>query len=539
MAVLSNGLASRFTSFVGLKGAQLSGQVTLGAIEAAGGAIQHAGKQFAAGALRGAIDGLVSGMVGEVVLTAADEATWRRSVWDVVASFGGAILRGGTIGAVTGGVVGGGLEALAAFVQRSRIESLVSDLEAAGIARSQLDNLSMDTVTRIGQLDAAFAASDMAEAQRLMSQLSGEIDAGRMRLFEAALVRRYLGESALAAQGLTNMAGAADVLPPGFRASADDLAHFRTLCSDPTVASWFTRDLGGTSVDEWYDAIIARLGADHPAVAGLSNAPLERRQHRAGDHGGDAMKEETWQQALEGWLAAGRPGGASVEAYRQWTHTHFDLPRHRQLHLAEKRALDEAGWTEAPQAFEAAIPSFRLEPEGRYATADGSVKAVLQRIHGPGGAILHPRVALTEPAQPMLNGLLLASNALRLKGLCEHVLGGRVYHHVPLPGEAALAPRSWLLDPRPDDARDTFKVWEQGGEHIEIGPRRVLLLALELQVQANLRPWEGKTPRKRWFGGVDAGELPPWVGHVRPLHVSLLAELRGERLTLLGRDGAG
>jgi hypothetical protein len=213
-------------------------------------------------------------MVGEVVMTAADEATWRRNVWSVVASFGSAILRGGGIGAATGGLVGGGMEALGAFVQRSRLQGLVQDLEGAGIPPSQLDTLPVETVQRIGQLDAAYAASDMVEAQRLMSQLSGELDPARARLIEACLVRRYLGEAALAAQGLDAMAGAADVLQSGFRASAQDLKDFRSLCSDPSIASWFRNDLGGNSLDEWYEAIVSRIGADHPAATSLSREEL-------------------------------------------------------------------------------------------------------------------------------------------------------------------------------------------------------------------------------------------------------------------------
>ena len=144
----------------------------------------------------------------------------------------------------------------------------------AGIPRSQVDNLSVDTVTRIGQLDAAFAAADMDEASRLLAELSSDIDPGRMRMFEAVLVRRHLGQSALAAQGLENMAGAADVLTPGFRASADDLSDFRTLCGDPAIASWFKSDLGGNNIDDWYEAIIARIGADNPTVAGMSREEL-------------------------------------------------------------------------------------------------------------------------------------------------------------------------------------------------------------------------------------------------------------------------
>lgn len=273
MAVLANGLATRATGWVGLKGAQLSGAMALGSIEAAGGALQTSGRAFAAGAVRGGIDGLLSGMVGELVLTAADQATWRQSVWDVVISFGEAALRGGTIGAATGGLVGGGIDALGAYVSRSRIESLVQDLESIGIPRQQLDSMPLDEVRALAQLDAALAAGDVDRARQLFGEMPS-VDDAKLRLLQAKLVETHFGADRVSAMGLEGVAGAADLLNPGFRATADDMVGFANVIESPQFAHFFTDELGPGGMDEWYAALVTKLGADHPAVSTLTPEEL-------------------------------------------------------------------------------------------------------------------------------------------------------------------------------------------------------------------------------------------------------------------------
>lgn len=213
-------------------------------------------------------------MVGELVLTAADEATWRRSAWDVVCRFGEAALRGGTVGAVTGGVVGGGMEALGAFVQRSRLQSLVEDLDRAGIPRNELDALTVDQARLVGQLDAAFASGNVREADRILDELEKGMDPGRLDLVEGVLIGRHLGAGELHDRGLSNVAAAAELMRPGFRATDRDLAEFRDLCEAPGIADHYRRTLGGDTFEEWYDAIVDQVGWDHPAVTGLTPEEL-------------------------------------------------------------------------------------------------------------------------------------------------------------------------------------------------------------------------------------------------------------------------
>ncbi|MCK6506501.1 DUF4157 domain-containing protein [Myxococcota bacterium] len=183
-AVLSAGLAARFTNMIGLSRGALAAEMTVGVVETTSGAIRYAGQNFAGGAIRGAIEGFLAGAVGEVVMTAADNQTWSRSVWDVICSFGAAILRGGGIGAATGGLVGGAAEGLSAFVEARRLPGLLTDLEAAGLARVDLDGMGMDVVQGLGAADNALAGGRVEDAERIFRSLEGRLGAdqlGRVR----------------------------------------------------------------------------------------------------------------------------------------------------------------------------------------------------------------------------------------------------------------------------------------------------------------------------------------------------------------------
>lgn len=186
-AVLSAGLAARFSNFVGLSRGGLAGQLAAGAVETTGAAARYAGKNFAGAALRGSIEGFLGGVVGEIVMTAADAQVWRQSVWDVVCNFGLAILRGGTIGAATGVAVGGPMEALGAFVEARRIPGLLDDLARQGLVRADLEELSMDVVQAIGRADAALTAGKADDAARIFDGLAGKVGTDDLARIRAAL----------------------------------------------------------------------------------------------------------------------------------------------------------------------------------------------------------------------------------------------------------------------------------------------------------------------------------------------------------------
>jgi hypothetical protein len=275
LTAVASGLGSRFTGMIGLGGRRLASQMTVGALETSGGVITSSGRQAALGGLRNGVEGMLAGAIGEVVFTAADEATWRRSVWDVVCQFGGAVLRGGGLGLVAGGVVGGALEGLSMYVARSRVAGLVADLEAAGLPTSQLDTLSQGAIARLGQVDAALASNNLAEADRLFTLLASEIDPAKLRLLRARLTQTHLGSAEVHAQGLTSVEGAVDLLAADFRATAADLAGFRVLSARADIAGELSSRLGtGARFDDWYAAIVAKVGPDHPAVAALTPEEL-------------------------------------------------------------------------------------------------------------------------------------------------------------------------------------------------------------------------------------------------------------------------
>lgn len=70
MVVISAGLASRFTNFLGLSGEALSGELSVAVLRTSNGALGRIGKSFATEGVKGAVEGLISGAAGEVVLKA-------------------------------------------------------------------------------------------------------------------------------------------------------------------------------------------------------------------------------------------------------------------------------------------------------------------------------------------------------------------------------------------------------------------------------------------------------------------------------------
>ena len=133
MAVLSTGLAARFTALIGLKGPELAVEITQGVLTASNGALAHAGRTAVFAGTKSAIEGFLSGVVGELIMTAADAEVWKQSIWQILQDFGKAILKGGGLGAVTGALTGGTLEALGAYVGARRMQVFLTQLESAGV----------------------------------------------------------------------------------------------------------------------------------------------------------------------------------------------------------------------------------------------------------------------------------------------------------------------------------------------------------------------------------------------------------------------
>ncbi|WP_346292970.1 hypothetical protein [Sphaerothrix gracilis] len=230
MAVLSAGLAHRFTNMVGLGKAELAGEMTAGILASSEAAVNQAGRTFARAGLEGLIDGLLSGAVGELVMTAADKAVWKKSIWDVVLSFGQAILKGGGIGAVTGVVTGGSLEALTTYVGVKRLQSFVKQLDVAGIHEERLSSLSIDAVRGLGKADAALAGGKLDEAEAAFRALEGVLEADELTKLRTLLHGYYsdvVQEAAV--QGLKKaLIGQGDVSAQA-RAAIVNIGDFKQL----------------------------------------------------------------------------------------------------------------------------------------------------------------------------------------------------------------------------------------------------------------------------------------------------------------------
>jgi hypothetical protein len=144
-AGLAKSLQASFYSAVGLKGGQLTAELSAGAVRSMDFSLRTLGKQAIDGAVRGAIDGALSGAIGEVVFTAADEANWRKGIWDTLSTFGMALMRGAAMGAAGGAVAGGMVEGVGFAGKKMRGGGY--ELEEAAIlhgknAREELDELS-------------------------------------------------------------------------------------------------------------------------------------------------------------------------------------------------------------------------------------------------------------------------------------------------------------------------------------------------------------------------------------------------------------
>jgi hypothetical protein len=193
MAVLSVGLATRFTNLIGLSKAGLAAEMTAGILASSDAAISQAGKTFVNAGIRSGIEGFLSGAVGEIVLTTADEKTWKQSVWGVIKTYGAAILKGGGIGAVTGAITGGTLEALGTYVGVKRIQGLLTQLESVGINQQRLSTMNLGTIRALGQADAALAAGKIEEAEAAFKLLQGELSPDELNNARKELYKHHTG----------------------------------------------------------------------------------------------------------------------------------------------------------------------------------------------------------------------------------------------------------------------------------------------------------------------------------------------------------
>lgn len=174
-AVLAAGLAERFASLVGLGRVALATEMTSGILQAGEASLATVGKTIAGGAFRSTIEGFLAGAVGEMVLTAADEKTWKESIWGVIQRFGWAVIKGGTIGGGTGLITGGAFETLGVYLGTRRLGRLLTELDAAGVTRARLAGLSKESAQVLAQVDALLSVGKVDEAEQVIRSLRGTL----------------------------------------------------------------------------------------------------------------------------------------------------------------------------------------------------------------------------------------------------------------------------------------------------------------------------------------------------------------------------
>jgi hypothetical protein len=153
VAVASAALAARAVKLVGLSRSALSAEITRAAVDSTETGLALSGRGLARGSLEGAIDGFASGAVGDLVMTATDAETWRRSVWNTLGSLGMSLLRGGAFGTAGGTAVGSAMYGAGAFLRmrglRRSAHGPADEFEAAAARQSNAEEVPAEVVDEI------------------------------------------------------------------------------------------------------------------------------------------------------------------------------------------------------------------------------------------------------------------------------------------------------------------------------------------------------------------------------------------------------
>jgi hypothetical protein len=197
LAVMSAGIAETLQTafFKALRlEAKLATVMAEAAVDASRSSLQKLGYDAAVFGLRGTIDGTFSGLFGNLVLTAADEATYRNGIWDTLLTFGKSMALGAGLGGVTGGIMGGGMAGVSASLSKTAAGKVISRLTKAGIDLADLEVLNPAELSRLSAIDDAILQGNEAQARELFGSLKGSLDADHA----ARLERSLFSESSLA-----------------------------------------------------------------------------------------------------------------------------------------------------------------------------------------------------------------------------------------------------------------------------------------------------------------------------------------------------
>ncbi|WP_428262993.1 eCIS core domain-containing protein [Haliangium sp.] len=170
VAVASAALAARAIELVGLGPRALGAEISRAAVDATEAGLALSGRGFARGSLEGAIDGFVSGAVGDLVMTATDAETWRRSIWETLGNLGMSLLRGGAFGAASGGVTGAAMHGGAAYLRRRGAGEVpeTSSTAEPDVSAGQVATPVPEATGPVGTVSTAVSEAYEASRRRLL-----------------------------------------------------------------------------------------------------------------------------------------------------------------------------------------------------------------------------------------------------------------------------------------------------------------------------------------------------------------------------------
>jgi hypothetical protein len=206
LAVITAGISAElqmaFARALQLEGRATS-EMTLGVIRASERTLSNLGHDVSVGSMRGLIDGVISGAVGNLVITAADEASYRDGIWQTLINFGRSALLGAGLGGVTGGVIGGGSVIPESLAVKGNVRSLDEFLDGITPIRALSDDIHYSKVEamlqQINELDnwSKAGIADVFAGSR-EAEILGTIDNIEMNIInpEILMILRRIKEEA-------------------------------------------------------------------------------------------------------------------------------------------------------------------------------------------------------------------------------------------------------------------------------------------------------------------------------------------------------
>ena len=169
-------LTNGFTALTGIAGPELSSAATQLAFGTANRTLQQWGKGVAFGAMEGMIEGAFGGVFSHIVLTALDEQTWRRGLWDALLTFGQSAFKGLWTGAVLGGGLGGLVGGSYTLFQLARFRKIVDKLRLKGMTDDAFSTLDERQLNALNRVNRALEDGDKLEAKRIFDEMAGGLN---------------------------------------------------------------------------------------------------------------------------------------------------------------------------------------------------------------------------------------------------------------------------------------------------------------------------------------------------------------------------